>query len=101
MARITFDGMKSRKNPPAKSKLPLSDRPKYGVMLRRASARRGQSITELVEQIAEQMDTGTASPKMLWADRMNGIAANAFSEADYLRGDLVGVLLRKHLPRRR
>lgn len=88
---------------PAKSasraKLTLSVRPKYVAMLRRASARRGKSITELVEEIAEQMDA--QSTKELWADRMNGVAADAFTEAHYERHDLLGALLRKHLPRNR
>lgn len=83
----------------SKAKLTLSVRPKYVAMLRRASARRGKSITELVEEIAEQMDA--QSTKELWADRMNGVAADAFTEADYERHDLLGALLRKHLPRNR
>lgn len=89
---------RSKKTSIAKSKLTLSVRPKYVSMLRRASARRGQSITELVEQIAEQIEAEDASAKQLWADRMNGIAADAFSEADYQRLDMIGGLLRKHLP---
>lgn len=86
----------------AKAKLTLSVRPKYVAMLRRASARRGKSITELVEEMAEQADAAAmTSTKQLWADRMNGIAADAFTDADYERHDLLGALLRKHLPRKR
>ncbi|MCC6541124.1 MAG: hypothetical protein IT225_02780 [Flavobacteriales bacterium] len=86
----------------SKSKLTLSVRPKYVAMLRRASARRGQSITELVEEIARQLETDTASTsKELWADRMNGRFAGGFTDADYQRTDLLGALLRKHLPKNR
>jgi hypothetical protein len=89
---------KPRKN--VKAKLTLSVCPKYVAMLRRASARRGKSITELVEEMAEQADAAT-STKELWADRMNGIAADGFTDADHERHDLLGALLRKHLPRKR
>lgn len=89
---------RNKKTSIAKSKLTLSVRPIYVSMLRRASARRGRSITELVEHIAEQMEAEDSTAKQLWADRMNGIATDAFSEADYQRLDMIGGLLRKHLP---
>ncbi len=86
---------RSKKTSSAKSKLTLSVRPKYVSMLRRASARRGQSITELVEHIAEQIEAGAFVPHVdTWLTR----SADAFSEADYLRLDMIGGLLRKHLP---
>lgn len=90
--------MKAAKN--SKAKLTLSVRPRYVAMLRRASARSGKSITELVEEVAEQLDARTqSSTKELWADRMNGRFAGGFTDADYQRTDLLGALLRKHLPR--
>ncbi len=89
--------MKAKKG--AKSKLTLSVRPKYVAMLRRASARSGKSITELVEDVAEQLDArAQSSTKELWADRMNGRFAGGFTDEDYKRTDLLGALLRKHLP---
>lgn len=87
--------------PARKAKLTLSVRPKYVAMLRKASARRGKSITELVEDIAQQLDSEEGVTKKLWADRMNGRLEGAFSDADYERNDLLGALLRKHLPRKR
>jgi hypothetical protein len=80
-------------------KLTLSVGPKYVAMLRKASARKGRSITELVKDLAVQLDqAGNEGDKELWADRMNGKGADAFSAMDYERKDLLGALLRKHLP---
>ncbi len=68
-------------------------------MLRKASARKGRSITELVKDLAVQLDQAeNEGDKELWADRVNGKGANAFSASDYQRKDLLGALLRKHLP---
>ncbi len=100
VARAIFENMKQRTTPTkstSKAKLTLSVRPKYVAMLRRASIRRGKSITELVEEIAEQMDV--QSTKTLWVDRMNGRLEGGFRDADYERNDLLGALLRKHVPR--
>lgn len=84
-----------------KPKLTLSVRPRYVAMLRRASARSGKSITELVEEAAEQLDLRSqGSSKELWADRMNGRFAGGFTDADFERTDLLGSLLRKHVPRK-
>ncbi len=41
------------------------------------------------------------SSKTLWADREVGLAAEAFQRADHERNDMLGALLRKHLPRKR
>ncbi|MBV6403763.1 MAG: hypothetical protein IT228_09515 [Flavobacteriales bacterium] len=48
--------------------------------------------------IAAAQDTST---KVLWADREVGVAADAFKPSDHERDDMLGALLRKHLPRRR
>lgn len=80
-------------------KLTLSVGPKYVAMLRKASARKGRSITELVKDLAVQLDQAeNDSEKELWADRINGKGASGFSESDYQRKDLLGALLRKHVP---
>jgi hypothetical protein len=103
-ARTTFELMERRtgaRKTTRKAKLTLSVRPEYVAMLRSASARRGKSITELVEDIAQQLDSEEGTTKTLWADRMNGIAAGAFTDEHYERNDLLGALLRKHLPRRK
>lgn len=85
-----------------KGKLTLSVGPKYVAMLRKAGARRGRSITELVKDLAVALDA--AGPdgdpgKTLWVDRVNRRFAGCFRDKDYDRDDLVGALLRKHLPR--
>ena len=85
----------------AKSKLTLSVEPEYVAMLRRASARRGRSITELVQELALRLEKEAAEGKELWADRTNGMLAGAFRDEDYERQDLLGALLRKHLPKER
>jgi hypothetical protein len=92
--------MKREKPAKAKpnSKLTLSVEPEYVAMLRRASARRGRSITELVQELALRLDKEAEEGKELWADRTNGMLAGAFREEDYERQDLLGALLRKHLP---
>ncbi|MBS1945417.1 MAG: hypothetical protein JST98_09540 [Bacteroidetes bacterium] len=68
-------------------------------MLRRASARSGKSITELVEDAAQQMEAEETTGKRLWADEVRNHNAS-FTDADYKRTDLLGALLRKHLPKR-
>ncbi|MDX9750704.1 MAG: hypothetical protein RBT71_06450 [Flavobacteriales bacterium] len=45
--------------------------------------------------------TQDASSKVLWADREVGVAADAFKPSDHERNDMLGALLRKHLPRKR
>lgn len=82
----------------AKSKLTLSVRPRYVAMLRRASARRGQSITELVEEAARGMEAEEMTGKRLWADEVRNHKAS-FTDAEYNRTDLLGALLRKHMPK--
>lgn len=88
--------------PAAKGKLTLSVAPEYVALLRKAGARKGRTISELVEEFAMDLEhTSTPSEKILWADRVNGKAENAFSDIDYSRNDLLGAMLRKHLPRTR
>lgn len=58
------------RNAAAKPKLMLSVRPRYVAMLRRASVRRGKTITEVVEEMAEELEEKSGSSKPLWADRM-------------------------------
>jgi hypothetical protein len=108
--RVTFGSMdpkedkrKERSSRTAsKGKLTLSVSPEHVAMLRKAGARRGRSITELVEELAMDLDRTTqGTGKVLWADRMNGKAEQAFTASDYERTDLLGALLRKHLPRQR
>ena len=84
----------------SKPELTIRVRPKYVAMLRKASAQRGRTITELVEEMAEQLnESGTT--KELWADRMNGRFAGGFTDADYQRNDMLGALLRKNVSRKK
>ncbi len=91
---------KATKRATGKSKLTLSVRREYVMMLRRASARRGRSITELVEDMATllekdvEMDKGDA-----WLKRNQGILAHKVKPEDWKRDDCIGHLLRKHVPR--
>jgi hypothetical protein len=48
--------MATKERSKVKSKLTLSVDPKYVYMLRKAGARRGRSITELVEELAIELD---------------------------------------------
>ncbi len=83
-----------------KSKLTLSVRTKYVAMLRRASARKGKSITEMVEEFAEREereaqgeDAGDA-----WIKRNLGVLAKKVKPADWERDDRMGDILRKQAP---
>ncbi|MBK8498585.1 MAG: hypothetical protein IPL52_07140 [Flavobacteriales bacterium] len=85
----------------AKSKLTLSVEPKYVAMLRRAGARRGRSITELVQEYAVQLDKETGAPEELsdYVKRNLGALAGKIKPEDWDRNDRVGHMLRKHMPR--
>lgn len=95
------DPKRKREKRKEKGKLTLSVAPEYVAMLRKVSARRGRSISDLVEDLALDLDSMPESTKMLWADQVNGMGENAFSDKDYKRTDLLGALLRKHLPRKK
>jgi hypothetical protein len=83
-----------------KSKLTLSVRKRHIAMLRRASARRGRSITQLVEELAESLDKEKEKPEELsdFVKRNRGILANLKPEA-WDADDRLGDILRKHAPR--
>lgn len=61
----------------------------------------GQIFELGVTYATSMSSTAVASSKVLWADREVGLAADAFHAADHERNDLLGALLRKHLPRKR
>lgn len=85
-----------------KSKLTLSVDRKHVAMLRRASARRGRSITELVEELAESLDKEKEKPEELsdFVKRNQGTAVGRLKAADWDRDDMLGDILRKHVPRK-
>jgi hypothetical protein len=91
----------AKKIRPAKSKLTLSVAPKYVAMLRRASARKGRSITELVEELAVDLEREQNGTEELsdYVKRNMGILAGKVKPEDWDRDDRVGYLLRKHVPR--
>jgi hypothetical protein len=85
-----------------KSKLTLSVDRKHVAMLRRASARHGKSITELVEELAEREEREGSSgtdPGDAWVKRNLGLLAKKVKPSDWKREDRMGDLLRKHAPR--
>lgn len=91
----------AKKSRTAKSKLTLSVAPKYVAMLRRASARKGRSITELVEELAVDLEREQNGTEELsdYVKRNMGILAGKVKPEDWDRDDRVGYLLRKHVPR--
>ena len=93
--------METREGHKTKSKLTLSVAPKYVAMLRRASARRGQSITELVEEYAQKLDktSGSGSRGEEFLKRNLGVLAGKVKPEDWDRDDRIGDMLRKHVPR--
>jgi len=102
LARAIFAGMSTKvKKRTAKSKLTLSVRTKYVAMLRRASARKGKSITEMVEEFAEQVERESKGedPGEAWIKRNLGILADKVKPSDWDRDDRFGDILRKHVPR--
>ncbi|MFT3885579.1 MAG: DUF6364 family protein [Flavobacteriales bacterium] len=86
-----------------KSKLTLSVDRKHVAMLRRASARRGKSITELVEELAEREEREAAMETTELSDfvkRNRGSAVGHLKPSDWERKDMLGDILRKHVPRK-
>jgi hypothetical protein len=84
-----------------KSKLTLSVRTRHIAMLRRASKRKGKSITELVEELAEreEREVSDTDPGDEWIQRNLGLLAKAVRPTDWEGDDRMGHLLRKHAPR--
>jgi hypothetical protein len=84
-----------------RSKLTLSVRPEYVAMLRKASARKGRSISELVEELAEKLEASEpVSGEMSdFVKRNLGILADKVKPEDWERDDRFGDILRKHVPR--
>lgn len=84
-----------------KSKLTLSVDRKHVAMLRRASARRGKSITELVEELAEreEREASTTDEGDEWIKRNMGLLAKAVKPDDWKDEGRMGDILRKHAPR--
>ncbi len=85
-----------------KTKLTLSVRPRYVAMLRKAGARRGRSISDLVEELAENLDKQKDEPEELcdFVKRYSGILSDLPVSA-WETDDRMGDLLRKHAPRSR
>ena len=85
-----------------KGKLTLSVRKRHIAMLRRASARRGRSITELVEELAESLDKEKQRPEELsdFVKRNRGTAVGRLKPQDWESEDMLGDILRKHVPRK-
>lgn len=81
-----------------RSKLTLSVRSPYVAMLRRASARRGKSITELVEELAEVLEKD-AKEESDYVKRNRGVLAGKVDPKDWDRDDRLGDILRKHAAR--
>lgn len=99
--RKTAKAKAARKARPAKSKLTLSVAPKYVAMLRRASARKGRSITERVEDLAVALDKEPALGEKgkAYLERNVGVLVGKVKPEDWDRNDRVGDILRKHAPR--
>jgi hypothetical protein len=58
----------------------------------------GQAKSRSTSTLALKPEKEAHKGKPLWADRTNGMLAGAFRKEDYERQDLLGALLRKHLP---
>lgn len=99
--RKTAKAKAAKKGRTTKSKLTLSVAPKYVAMLRRASARKGRSITELVEDLAVDLDRESQGKEELsdYVKRNMGVLVGKVRPEDWDRDDRVGHLLRKHAPR--
>ncbi len=93
--------MASKEQKKVKSKLTLSVDPKYVYMLRRASARRGRSITELVEEMAVELDKESSKEEELsdFVKRNMGVLAGKVKPEEWERDDRVGDILRKYVKR--
>ena len=85
-----------------KSKLTLSVRKRHIAMLRRASAWRGRSISQLVEELAESLDKEKEKPDELsdFVKRNQGTAVGRLKPSDWEGDDMLGDILRKHAPRK-
>lgn len=90
---------KPRKRRTSPTKLTLTPSAEHVVMAKRASRRRGKSITKMFEEFVETLDAEETSEKQLWVDEVRSHNAR-FTDADYERTDLLGALLRKHMPKR-
>lgn len=91
---------KATRRAASKSKLTLSVRREYVAMLRKASARRGSSITELVEEFAQQLDREVKTGELSdYVKRNMGVLAKKVKPKDWERDDRVGDILRKHAAR--
>lgn len=93
--------MATKEGQKSKSKLTLSVDPKYVFMLRRASARRGRSITELVEEMAVELDKGDEKEEELsdFVKRNMGVLTDKVKPGEWDRDDRVGDILRKYVKR--
>ena len=93
--------MAAKEQKKVKSKLTLSVDPKYVYMLRRASARRGRSITELVEEMAVELDKESSKEEELsdFVKRNMGVLAGKVKPEEWERDDRVGDILRKYVKR--
>lgn len=83
-----------------KTKLTLSVRAKYVAMLRKAGARRGRSVSDLVEELAETLDKQQETSEELsdFVKRFSGVLSDVPASA-WTTDDRMGELLRKHAPR--
>ncbi|MGV9012914.1 MAG: DUF6364 family protein [Flavobacteriales bacterium] len=85
----------------AKSKLTLTMAPEYLAMLRRASARRGRSVSELVEELAMELDKESEMNEEFsdYLKRNLGVLDGKVKPEEWDRDDRIGDILRKHVPR--
>lgn len=85
-----------------KTKLTLSVRAKYVAMLRKAGARRGRSVSDLVEELAETLDKQQETPEELsdFVKRNRGTAQGRLKPSAWHGDDMLGDILRKHVPRK-
>lgn len=92
---------RSSKGRPRRSKLTLSVRPEHVAMLRKASARKGRSISDLVEELAEKLneEPEIGERGAAFIQRHLGVLAGKVGPEDWDRADRIGDLLRKHAPR--
>lgn len=98
-ADYTYIWSMATRNSP-KTKLTLSVRRKYVAMLRKAGARRGRSVSDLVEELAETLDKQQDTSEELsdFVKRFTGLLADVPKTA-WTADDRMGELLRKHAPR--
>jgi hypothetical protein len=79
-----------------KTKLTLSIDKEVIEKARLTARRSGRSVSQIVEDHLRAL----AGTEESWARSVNGKLADAFSPEDFERNDRLGILLRKHMPKR-